>query len=301
MAKGGGKASAKNAAERPEERAETRPGRRPAKTAARHAAGKVAKKAAGHARLSKADYLAALEPLQLELNNLARWLQHTGRRLAVVVEGRDTAGKGGVIAAIAATLNPRQCRVVALPAPSERERSQWYFQRYVPHLPAAGEIVLFDRSWYNRAGVERVMGYCRPAQAEAFLAQAPVFERLLVDDGLLLAKYWLTVDQAEQEARLAERLQDPLKRWKLSPVDLEARSRYAEYGHARDAMLKATHTAAAPWTVVDFNDQRRGRLSMIRHLLDRMPDTRVPPPVLTLPPLAGVPLSERLPARFRPI
>ncbi|MDO8377300.1 MAG: polyphosphate kinase 2, partial [Aquabacterium sp.] len=225
--------------------------------------------------LSKKDYEDLMEPLELQLNNLARWLLHSGKRLAVVVEGRDTAGKGGVIAAIADTLNPRLCRVVALPKPSERERTQWYFQRYVQHLPAAGEIVLFDRSWYNRAGVERVMGYCSESEAQAFLKQTPTFEKLLVDDGLLLCKYWLTVDQAEQEKRFAERLQDPLKRWKLSPIDLQARAKYAEYGVAREAMLKATHTAHAPWTLVDFNDQKRGRLTLLRDLLDRLPDTKV--------------------------
>ncbi|OYU92581.1 MAG: polyphosphate kinase 2, partial [Burkholderiales bacterium PBB5] len=235
--------------------------------------------------MSKADYLAELEPLQLALNNLARWLQHTGRRLVVVVEGRDTAGKGGTVAAIAQTLNPRQCHVVALGKPSDRERGQWYFQRYVPHLPASGEIALFDRSWYNRAGVERVMGYCTESEAALFLKQAPAFEQLLVDDGVLLLKYWLTVDQAEQEQRIVERLQDPLKRWKLSPVDLEARSRYADYGRMRDLMLQATHTPHAPWTLVNFNDQRRGRLALIRHLLAPVPATQIPPPPKTLPPL----------------
>ncbi len=251
--------------------------------------------------LSKADYLAAMEPLELELNNLARWLQHTGRRLAVVFEGRDTAGKGGTIAALADNLNPRQCHVVALSKPSEREQAQWYFQRYVPHLPAAGEMTLFDRSWYNRAGVELVMGYCSEAQVQAFLQQAPAFERLLVDDGLLLLKYWLTVDQAEQEQRFAERLQDPLKRWKLSPVDLQSRDKYAAYGAARDAMLKATHSAHAPWTVVDFNDQRRGRLAVIRHLLAHVPDTHVPPAPLAMAPLPDTPLTEELPQGFQPI
>ena len=251
--------------------------------------------------LSKADYLAELEPLELALNNLARWLQHTGRRLVVVFEGRDTAGKGGAIAAIADTLNPRQCHVVALAKPSEREQSQWYFQRYVPHLPAAGEITLFDRSWYNRAGVERVLGYCTEAQALAFLDQAPSFEKMLVDDGILLVKYWLTVDQDEQERRFAERLEDPLKRWKLSPIDLQSRSKYAAYSAARDAMLAATHSRHAPWTLVDFNDQRRGRLALIRHLLAHVPDTHVPPAPLDMPPLPGTPLTESLPKRFRPI
>ena len=252
-------------------------------------------------KLSRADYEAEMQPLELALNNLGRWLQHTGQRLAVLVEGRDTAGKGGVIAAITDTLSPRQCRVVALPKPDERERTQWYFQRYVPHLPAAGEIVLFDRSWYNRAGVERVMGYCTEAQALAFLAQAPMFEQLLVDDGLLLFKYWLTVDQEQQEERFAARLDDPLKRWKLSPVDLDARPRYADYGRARDRMLKASHTEKAPWALVNFNDQRRGRLALIRHLLAHLPDTHVPPAKLALSPLVGKPLKEIYRAGLKPI
>ena len=244
-------------------------------------------------KLGKGEYLEKLAPLQLELNDVARWLQSTGKRLMVVVEGRDTAGKGGVISAIAETLNPRQCRVVALSKPSDRERSQWYFQRYVPHLPAAGEIVLFDRSWYNRAGVERVMGYCTEDETQAFLKQAPVFEKMLVDEGILLFKYWLTVDQAQQEERFAERLADPLKRWKLSPVDLQARAKYADYTAARTTMLEATHTRFAPWTLVDFNDQRRGRLKLIRHLLDAVPEHAVPDAPIEFPPLGHEPLKER--------
>jgi polyphosphate kinase 2 len=251
--------------------------------------------------MGKAAYTESLEPLQLELNDVARWLQHTGQRMMVLFEGRDTAGKGGVISAIADTLNPRQCRVVALPKPSDREETQWYFQRYVPHFPAAGEIVLFDRSWYNRAGVERVMGYCTEAQTQAFLKQAPVFEKMLVDDGVLLFKYWLTVDQAKQEERFTERRDEPLKRWKLSPVDLEARTHYADYGHARDVMLKATHTKHAPWALVDFNDQRRGRLQLIRHLLDRIPEHKLPERLLELPPLGHEPLKERFRGPLKPI
>jgi polyphosphate kinase 2 len=245
------------------------------------------------AGLDKKGYMEQLEPLQVELNGMARWLQHTGKRLIVIVEGRDTAGKGGAIAAISERLNPRLCHVVALAKPSERESTQWYFQRYITHLPAAGEIVLFDRSWYNRAGVEKVMGFCNDTQYRAFLQQAPRFETALVGDGILLFKYWLTVDQAEQEARFAERLADPLKRWKLSPIDLKAREKYAEYGRARDAMLKATHTKQAPWTLVDFNDQRRGRLTLIRHLLDQLPDTHVPETPIEFPPLAKAPQKER--------
>jgi polyphosphate kinase 2 len=252
-------------------------------------------------KLGKDAYFEQLAPLQLELNDVARWLQHTGKRLLVLVEGRDTAGKGGVISAMAETLNPRQCRTVALAKPSEREATQWYFQRYVPHLPAAGEIVFFDRSWYNRAGVERVMGFCSESETKAFLKQAPVFEKMLVDDGILLFKYWLTVDQVHQEERFAERLADPLKRWKLSPIDLQARQKYAEYGLARDAMLKATHKPATPWTLVDFNDQRRGRLTLIRHLLDHIPERRVPETRIKFPPLDHAPLREQFGTPLKPI
>ncbi len=244
-------------------------------------------------KLKRKAYEKHLEPMQVELVAMARWLAHSGKRVLVLLEGRDTAGKGGTIEAITEHVNPRRCRVVALPAPSERESTQWYFQRYVPHLPAAGELVLFDRSWYNRAGVEKVMGFASDAQVEAFLQQAPVFEKLLVDDGIVLFKYWLCTDQAQQEERFAERLDDPLKRWKLSPIDLKARSAYADYTRAREAMLKATHTAHAPWTLVDFNDQKRGRLTLIRDLLDRLPDTRMPPAEVDLPPLKGKPLRER--------
>lgn len=245
-------------------------------------------------------YEDALKPLQRELIRLGRWLSHDKQRVVVLVEGRDTAGKGGVISAIADALNPRQCHVVALPKPTEREAGQWYFQRYIAHLPAAGEIALFDRSWYNRAGVEKIMGFCTDAQYEAFLKQAPVFEKLLVDDGIHFFKYFLCCDQEQQEERLAERAEDPLKHWKLSPVDLEARKHYADYGLARDAMLDATHTGHAPWTLVDFNDQRRGRLTLIRDLLTRLPVTDVPPSQMQLSPLPGEPLKERY-ASLRPI
>lgn len=245
------------------------------------------------AKLKRKDYDELLLPLQLELTAMARWVQHSGQRLLVLFEGRDTAGKGGAIQAISQHLNPRQCRVVALPKPTDREATQWYFQRYASHLPAAGEIVLMDRSWYNRAGVERVMGYCSETEYQQFLHQAPVFEQLLVDDGILLFKYWLCVDQAQQEERFAERAEEPLKSWKLSPIDLKAREKYADYTAAREAMLKATHTANAPWTLVDFNDQRVGRLTLIRDLLDRLPDTRVPVEPLGLPPLRGKLHKER--------
>jgi len=255
----------------------------------------------GAGALSRKKYEAALEPLEIELNQLARWVQNEGRRLVVIFEGRDTAGKGGAISAIADVLNPRQCHVVALPKPSDDERTQWYFQRYVPHLPAAGHIVLFDRSWYNRAGVERVMGWCTDPEYERFLKQAPVFEQMLVDDGILLLKYWLTVDQAQQEARFRERLENPLKRWKLSPTDLMARTRYDEYGRARDLMLEATHTTHAPWTLVDFNDQRRGRITLIRHLLHSIPDLTVPHEPLEMPALGQEPLTETFRGPLEPI
>ena len=253
------------------------------------------------ARLKKKDYEAALEPMQVELNNLAHWLQHTGRRMAVILEGRDAAGKGGCISAIAQTLNPRQVRVVALTKPTEIERTQWYFQRYMQHLPAAGELVLFDRSWYNRAGVEKVMGFCTDAEYRLFLRQAPVFEKMLRDSGILLFKYWLATDQAEQEERFAERASDPLKRWKISPIDVEARKHYDEYGRARDAMFRATHRKGAPWTVVNFNDQRAGRLNLIRHLLDQVPDCAVPEKPLKLAPLQGKPHRERYSGPVKPI
>ncbi|GAB2491648.1 polyphosphate kinase 2 [Arenimonas alkanexedens] len=238
-------------------------------------------------KLKRKQYQEELETLQIELNAAARWLQHTGKRLLVVFEGRDTAGKGGTINAIAECLNPRQCHVVALSKPSDREQGQWYFQRYVPHLPASGEIALFDRSWYNRAGVEKVMGFATPEQVQAFLHQTPVFERQLVDDGILLFKYWLAVDQVEQEERFQERLEDPLKRWKLSPIDLKAREKYLDYGLARDAMFDATNHPWAPWHVVDFNDQKVGRLNLIRHLLDQLPDHHVEAPSIEFPPLKG--------------
>ena len=243
--------------------------------------------------MKKKDYEEALEPMQLELVRMAQWVAATGQRLLVLVEGRDTAGKGGVIKAIGEHLNPRQCRVVALPKPDEREQGEWYFQRYIAHLPAAGEIVLFDRSWYNRAGVEQVMGFATPRQVAAFLKQAPVFEKTLVDDGILLFKYWLCCDQAEQEQRFAERREDPLKGWKLSPIDLRARTQYRAYTKAREAMLKATHTRHAPWTLVDFNSQKTGRLTLIRDLLDRLPDTRVDAKPVDFPPLPGRPAKER--------
>jgi polyphosphate kinase len=243
-------------------------------------------------KLKRKEYEKLLEPIQQELVGIARWVAATGQRVVVLFEGRDTAGKGGAIGAVADQLNPRQCRTIALAKPSEEERNQWYFQRYVAHLPCAGEIALFDRSWYNRAGVEKVMGFATEDQVASFLKAVPQFERMLVDDGILLFKYWLTCDQEEQEERFADRVDDPLKRWKLSPIDQAARAKYADYTKAREAMLKATHTKWAPWTLVDFNDQRLGRLTLIRDLLDRLPDTECEDAKLDWPALGHKPSKE---------
>ncbi len=251
-------------------------------------------------QLSKTKFEKHYEPIEEELVAMARWAAKTGARVLVLFEGRDTAGKGGAIQALARPLNPRQCRIVALSKPSDAEKGQWYFQRYLNHLPGAGEIVLFDRSWYNRAGVEKVMGFAAPEQVSAFLKAAPVLEKQLIDDGILLFKYWLCTDQAQQEERFKERREDPLKVWKLSPIDAAAREKYDDYTAAREAMLAATHTKAAPWTLVDFNDQRRGRLTLLRNLLDRLPDTAVPPEDFALPPLGHEP-SVELYAQLKPI
>jgi polyphosphate kinase 2 len=234
-------------------------------------------------RFPKKLYEAELLRLQGELVRMQEWVRASGARLVVVFEGRDAAGKGGVIQRVVEILNPRVARIVALPAPTERERSQWYFQRYVAHLPAAGEIVLLDRSWYNRAGVERVMGFCTREEYERFLRQCPVFEDMLVEDGILLRKYWFSVSPDEQERRFRARLENPLKRWKLSPMDLESISRWDEYSRAKDAMLAATDTDTAPWTIVESEDKRRARLNMIAHLLDTVPWAPVELPALQLP------------------
>lgn len=251
-------------------------------------------------KLKRKEYEQLLEPMQEELVGMARWVAAKGQRVVVLFEGRDTAGKGGAIQAISAPLNPRQCRVVALPKPTEAEAGQWYFQRYVAHLPTTGQIILFDRSWYNRAGVEKVMGFATQEQVDAFLEAVPQFEKMLVDDGILFFKYWLTCDQEEQEKRFAERINDELKRWKLSPIDQAARTKYEDYTKAREAMLKATHTAHAPWTLVDFNDQKLGRLTLIRDLLDRLPDTKCEDKLIDWPPLGHEPLKEEF-GVLRPI
>ncbi|MBD2843022.1 polyphosphate kinase 2 [Erythrobacter rubeus] len=238
------------------------------------------------------EYRKLLEPMTEELVMMARWARITGQRIVVLFEGRDTAGKGGAIRAVRDKLNPRQCRTVALGKPTDAERTQWYFQRYIAHLPSAGEIVLFDRSWYNRAGVEQVMDFADQDEVDLFLRQVPILEKLLTDDGILLFKYWLTTDQEKQEERLRERLDDPLKRWKLSPIDLAAREKYDAYTQAREAMLKATDVGYAPWTLVDFNDQKRGRLTLIRNLLDRLPDTHCELPEIEFPDLGREPKVE---------
>jgi polyphosphate kinase len=244
---------------------------------------KASTNGAGVRRVPKERYEAELLRLQGLLVEMQEWIKSSGTRLVVVFEGRDAAGKGGAIQRIAEFLNPRVCRIVALPAPTERQRSQWYFQRYVEHLPAAGEIVLFDRSWYNRAGVERVMGFATPAEYQRFLRQCPIFERLLVEDGILLRKYWFSVSDSQQVKRFRGRLQDPLKRWKLSPMDLESLTRWEEYSRAKDDMFAATDNPDVPWMVVESEDKRRARLNTIAHLLSSVPWHPVERPPLRLP------------------
>ena len=234
--------------------------------------------------LSKARYYRELPPLQLELSKLQEWVRTQGLKVVVIFEGRDAAGKGGAIKTITLGLNPRIARIVALPSPTEREKTQWYFQRYVAHLPAAGEIVLFDRSWYNRAGVERVMGFATTEEVEEFYRTCPEFERMLVRSGITLVKYWFSVSDAEQERRFQARLADPTKRWKLSPMDLESRSRWVEYSIAKDEMFRHTDIKQAPWYVVNGDDKKRARLNMIHHLLSLIPYQDIAPEPIVLPP-----------------
>jgi polyphosphate kinase 2 len=228
-------------------------------------------------------YFRELFRLQRELVKLQDWVVHEKLKVVVVFEGRDAAGKGGVIKRITQRLNPRVCRVAALPAPSERERTQWYFQRYSAHLPAAGEIVLFDRSWYNRAGVERVMGFCTEADVEEFFRSCPEFERMLVRSGIKLVKYWFSITDEEQNFRFSMRIQDPLKQWKLSPMDLESRRRWEFYTKAKEAMLERTHIPEAPWWVVEADDKKRARLNCINHLLTQVPYQEVNRAGIVLP------------------
>ncbi|WP_083941899.1 polyphosphate kinase 2 [Sanguibacter suarezii] len=234
-------------------------------------------------KLPKDVYEAELVRLQAELVELQEWVKATGARVVVIFEGRDAAGKGSAIKRVTQYLNSRHVRVSALPAPTERERSQWYFQRYIAHLPAAGEIVLFDRSWYNRAGVEHVMGFCTPAEYKRFMAQCPVFEQLLIDDGIMLRKYWFSVSDEEQEKRFASRKDDPMRRWKLSPMDLESITRWEDYSRAKDDMFTHTDTPSSPWFVVESDDKKRSRINMISHLLSSIPYESVLQPTIDLP------------------
>ncbi|MEE4115352.1 MAG: polyphosphate kinase 2 [Marinilabiliaceae bacterium] len=222
-------------------------------------------------RLQKSYYFSELEKLQIELVKMHEWIKASGTRVVVIFEGRDAAGKGGVIKRISSSLNPRVCRVVALGVPTEKEKTQWYFQRYVAHLPAAGEMVLFDRSWYNRTGVERVMGYCSDDEYWDFLRSCPRFEEILIHSGIILIKYWFSVSDEEQEKRFTERLEDPLRRWKFSTMDLASRSKWVEYSKAKDEMFSYTDTKVSPWWVVNGDDKRRARLNCISHLLSKIP------------------------------
>jgi len=232
----------------------------------------------------KYKYVDELARLQFELIKLQEWIKIEGLKVCVLFEGRDAAGKGGVIKRITESLNPRTCRVVALGTPTERERTQWYFQRYVAQLPAAGEMVLFDRSWYNRAGVERVMGFCSNAEYDEFLRACPLFEEMLVRSGIHLIKYWFSVSDEEQEARFAERMENPIKRWKLSPMDLESRGKWVDYSRAKDTMLEYTDTKLVPWNIVDADNKKRARLNCIAHLLRQVPYKDLEPIEVDLPP-----------------
>lgn len=235
-------------------------------------------------RMSTKEYEQELGKLQIELVKLQEWVKFKKLKVVIIFEGRDAAGKGGVIKRITECLNPRFARVIALPAPTEREKTQWYFQRYVAYLPAAGEIVMLDRSWYNRAGVERVMGFCTEEEYREFLRSCPEFERMLVRSGIILIKYWFSVSDQEQERRFAQRIDDPTRRWKLSPMDLESRSRWVEYSRAKDEMFKYTDIKQAPWWVVQSDDKKRARLNTISHLLSMIPYEDLTPDPIVLPP-----------------
>ena len=234
-------------------------------------------------KLPREFYEKTLYQLQGELVTMQEWVKSTGARIVVVFEGRDAAGKGSTIKRVTEYLNPRMARIAALPTPTERQRTQWYFQRYVEQLPAAGEIVLFDRSWYNRAGVERVMGFCSAEEYRRFLHQAPIFERLLIEDGIFLRKYWFSVSNHEQERRFASRLNDPMRQWKLSPMDLESITRWEDYSRAKDEMMVHTDTTESPWFDVEADDKRKARINMIHHLLSTIPYEPVTRPPLVLP------------------
>ena len=241
-------------------------------------------KSKGKGKLGKKEYEQELARLQVELVKLQEWIKHKGLKVIVIFEGRDAAGKGGSIKRITQSLSPRVCPVVALPAPTEREKTQWYFQRYVQHLPAAGEMVLFDRSWYNRAGVERVMGFCDDDEYQEFLRSCPEFERMLVRSGIILIKYWFSVSDEEQERRFQGRIHHPTKHWKLSPMDLESRTRWMEYSKAKDDMFAHTDIKQAPWYVVNGDDKKRARLNVISHLLSMIDYEDLSPEPMELPP-----------------
>ncbi|TFD76369.1 polyphosphate kinase 2 [Cryobacterium sp. Sr8] len=253
-------------------------------------------------RLRKAVYSGELRRLQTELVAMQEWVRASGARIVVIFEGRDAAGKGSAIKRVTQYLNPRIARIMALPMPTERERGQWYFQRYIEHLPAAGEIVLMDRSWYNRAGVERVMGYCTADEYRRFLNQAPLFERMLVEDGILLVKYWFSVSDREQEARFRSRLNDPMRRWKLSETDLLSITKWVDYSKAKDEMFVHTDIPEAPWWVVESEDKLAARLNMISHLLSIVPYEHLQPPDVTIPPRPAASDYERPPReQTRPV
>ena len=235
----------------------------------------------------KYKYVEELAHLQVELIKLQEWVRLRGLKVAVIFEGRDAAGKGGVIKRIAESLNPRVCRTVALATPTEREREQWYFQRYVPHLPAAGEIVLFDRSWYNRAGVEHVMGFCTDAEYKEFLRACPLFEEMLIRSGIRLVKYWFSVNDEEQEKRFQERIRNPIKRWKLSPMDIESRRHWSEFSKAKDVMFAATDRKISPWWVVNSDKKKQARLNCIAHFLRQIPYENMAPVEIEVPPRQG--------------
>ncbi|HVM30066.1 MAG TPA: polyphosphate kinase 2 [Candidatus Limnocylindrales bacterium] len=235
-------------------------------------------------KMTNKEYARELDRLHVELVKLQEWIRHSGLKVVVLFEGRDAAGKGGAIKTITLRLNPRYARVVALGTPTEREKTQWYFQRYVAQLPAAGEMVLFDRSWYNRAGVERVMGFCTDDEYEEFLRACPEFEAMLIRSGITLIKYWFSVSDAEQERRFQKRIKDPTRRWKLSPMDLESRARWVEYSQAKDTMFAHTDTDQSPWYVVNADNKKRARLNVIRHLLELIPYRDLTPEAIELPP-----------------
>ncbi|WP_333617682.1 polyphosphate kinase 2 [Dietzia sp.] len=286
------KASAQAKQSKPAKTANTEKTEKTAKTAQTAKAEKPAKKAgkakndllpSGLEKLPKKAYNKEIKRLQADLVEMQEWVKATGSRLVVIFEGRDAAGKGSAIKRISEYLNPRLCRVVALPAPTERQKTQWYFQRYIEHLPAAGEIVLLDRSWYNRAGVERVMGFCTTDEYRRFLHQAPIFERLLVEDGIMLRKYWFSVSDEEQERRFRNRANDPMRRWKLSPMDIESINKWEEYSRAKDEMFVHTDIPEAPWYTVESEDKKRSRINVMSHLLSTVPWERLDPPKLEVP------------------